>query len=282
MPTLDTERLSFFYRTHGDPMGVPMLLLHGSHASSRWWELFFEVLPDDIYAVAPDLRGCGLSDKAESGYAIREQAEDVWAFVKALGWRDFDLIAHSSASAIAVDFLLAHPGVAANLVLISPVPIEGIHTPVEALSLLHQMREDRDLHAAALAAMMPSFDPNASEKNRLFFEKILDDAQSIAPAAFTETAVALGQWNRFAEAQALTLPTLLIWGDQDEIVVRDAVTRTLIAIPGANNLEVLGGVGHAPMIEDPLRLAERIIEFVSEETNNYAEIRGQALDQSDQ
>ena len=201
--------------------------------------------------------------------------------MEALGWSDFDLVAHSSAAAIAVDLLLAHPGIAADLILISPVPIEGIHTPVEALTLLNQMRADRDLHAAALATMMPSFDPNGSEKNRLFFDQILDDAQSMAPAAFTETAVALGQWNRFSEAQALTLPTLLIWGDSDEIVVRDAVTRTLIAIPGANNLEVLRGVGHAPMIEAPLPLAERIVDFVSEETDDYADIRGQALDQSD-
>ena len=74
MPTLDTERLRFYYRTHGDPMGVPMLLLHGSHAGSRWWQPLFEVLPDDIYAVAPDLRGCGESGKTETGYAIQEQA----------------------------------------------------------------------------------------------------------------------------------------------------------------------------------------------------------------
>ena len=63
--------------------------------------------------------------------------------------------------------------------------------------------------------------------------------------------------------------------------MRDAVTRTLIAIPGANNLEVLAGVGHAPMIEAPLTLAERIVDFVSEETDDYANIRGQALDQRD-
>ena len=60
--------------------------------------------------------------------------------MEALGWSDFDLVAHSSAAAIAVDLLLAHPGIAADLILISPVPIEGIHTPVEALTLLDQMR----------------------------------------------------------------------------------------------------------------------------------------------
>jgi pimeloyl-ACP methyl ester carboxylesterase len=122
---------------------------------------------------------------------------------------------------------------------------------------------------------------SASSENQQFFDRILDDAQGMAPAAFTETAVALSRWNRFADVQRLTLPTLLIWGDQDVIVGRDAVTRTLIAIPGANNLEVLTGVGHAPMIEAPLRLAERIINFIAEETSDYEEIRSQAFNEDD-
>lgn len=281
MPQLDTERLNFHYRTHGHRDGLPMLLLHGSHASSRWWTPFFDLLPDEILAFAPDLRGCGESDKPDSGYGIDEQAEDVWSFVQALGWRNFDLVAHSSAAAIAMELLLAHPTVAANLILVSPVPAEGIHTPMETLAVLNQMKEDRDLHSDALASLMPSFDLETSVENRRFFDKLLADARSMAPAAFTETAVALGRWNRFSDVQRLTLPTLLVWGELDQIVVRDAVTRTFIAIPGANNLDVLSGVGHAPMIEDPLQLAERIVDFISEDVSGYEEIRGRALDQDD-
>jgi len=278
VPELTTDRLHFHYRTNGDPTGLPMLLLHGSHASSRWWLRFFEVLPDEVYAVAPDLRGCGQSEKRGTDYSIEAQAEDVWSLVEALGWQDFDLVAHSSAAAITIEMLLNHPATAANLILLSPAPAEGLHTPVEALALLSDMQNDRELHGTALASLMPSFEIERSSENRQFFDQILDDAQGMAPAAFTETAVALSHWNRFADVQRLTLPCLLIWGDQDTIIGRDAVTRTLIAIPGANNLEVLTGVGHAPMIEAPLRLAERIINFIAEETSDYDEIRSRALD----
>ncbi len=278
MSELNTDRMHFHYRTHGNRAGLPMLLLHGSHASSRWWQRFFEVLPDDIYAVAPDLRGCGESEKAGSDLSIEGQAEDVWSLVEALEWRDFDLVAHSSSAAIAIELLLAHPAVVANLILISPAPAEGLHTPVEALTLLSDMKDDRALHSQALASLMASFDIETSAVNRRFFDQLLDDAQGMAPAAFTETAVALGRWNRFADVQQLTLPVLLIWGDLDMIVGRDAVTRTFIAIPGANNLEILAGVGHSPMIEAPLRLAERIINFITDDTSDYDEIRGQAFD----
>lgn len=268
MPFLSTSRLTFHYRQHGDEGGLPMLLLHGSFGSGRWWERFLDVLPKEILAVAPDLRGCGRSEHSDHGYAIQEQAEDIAALVEALGWRDFDLVAHSSSAAIAVEYALAHQEKLASLILINPAPLEGVTTPPEGLRLLQEMRSDRALLARGIAAMMVSFDSQdrpSSPADRELFAVLVEDAAAMAPAAFTATAVALAGWNRFADAQRLTLPSLVVWGDRDEIVQRDAVTRTLIAIPGANNLEILRGVGHSPMIEAPLRLAERIIEFLSQE-----------------
>ncbi|NJN83406.1 MAG: alpha/beta hydrolase [Caldilineaceae bacterium] len=130
---------------------------------------------------------------------------------------------------------------------------------------------------------MPTYptDPETHPANASFFAQLVEDASQMAPAAFTEVALALDRWNRFAEASALTLPTLIVWGDQDQIVSREATTRTLIAIPGAANLEVLRGVGHSPLIEDPLRLAERIIDFVSEDFAGFDAIRSMVEDDED-
>jgi len=272
MPFLATPALTFYYRTQGQTDGLPLLLLHGSYASSRWWEPFLAVLPDEIWAVAPDLRGCGRSDKPLVGYNIEEQAADLWAFVQALGWQGFDLIAHSSGGAIALEFALNHPATLNTLTLVDSVPVEGVFTPLDGLLVLEQMKTDRPLLRQALATLMPTF-PLDSPENSAFFEQLGADAQQMAPPAFTAIAESLGRWNRFAEAKQLTLPTLIIWGDQDQIVGRDATTRTLIAIPGANNLEVLPGVGHSPPIEAPLLLAERIIDFITADFTNFADIR---------
>ncbi len=108
------------------------------------------------------------------------------------------------------------------------------------------------------------------------FEALVDDAQGMAPAAFVDVARSLSQWNRFADARQLTLPTLLVWGDQDVIVDRAAATRTLIAIPGANNLEVMHGVGHSPMLEAPQRLAEIYVNFITQDFAGFDAIRDSA------
>ena len=281
MPAIDTPRMTFHYRIHGDAAGLPMLLLHGSFASSRWWQPFMELLPDDILAIAPDLRGCGQSDRTgdDSAYAITEQAADLHAFVEAMQLSGFDLVAHSSAAAIAVEYALTHPDGPSSLALVDPAPVEGIFTPVDGIMALEQMKRDRALLEQGLIAMAPTYPRKRTPGNEAaadFFAQLVEDAANQAPAAFTATASALNQWNRFADAQSLTLPAVIIWGDQDVIVNRDAVTRTLIAIPGANNLEVLRGVGHSPLIEAPLRLAELIIDFVTEDYAAYNQIRGQA------
>jgi branched-chain amino acid transport system permease protein len=276
MALITTPRLTIHHRSHGEPGGLPLLLLHGSFATSRWWEPLFAVLPAEIYAIAPDLRGCGQSEKPATGYTIPEQAEDVWSLVQSLGWRRFDLVGHAVGGAIALEFAFYHADLLNSLILLDPPPMEGVFTPLDGVLLLEQMRYERTLLRQALALLMPTFEPLESAGHAAFFKQLVDDASQMAPAAFTAVAEGLNQWNRVSEASRLSLPTLLIWGDRDLIVSRDAMTHTLLAIPGAGNLEVLHGVGHSPMIEAPLTLAEKIVDFICEDFGEYDQVRASA------
>lgn len=242
------------------------------------------VLPDEIQAIAPDLRGTGGTDRAATGYDIASQAADLAAFVDALRWEQFELVAHSSGGAIAIEYVLQHPEMARTLILIDSVPLEGVFTPLETYVLLDQMRTDRALLAQALHTLMPTLDIATDAQAAAFFNQLVEDAQQMDRAAFTAFADALNQWNRFADGRSLRLPTMLVWGDQDVIVDRDATTRTLIAIPGANNLEVLRSVGHSPMIEAPDILVEHITDFITEDFVGYEDVRRiatEAIDESE-
>lgn len=279
--TIITQRLNIHYRQQGPADGIPMLFLHGSYATSRWWQPLFNQLPEQILAVAPDLRGGGGTEQTTHGYSIPEQAEDIAALIQHLNWIDFDIVAHSSGGAIAMEYILTHPEMVRTLTLIDSVPIEGVHTPIETYVLLDQMRTDQELLAQALQTLMPTLDLSGADQSALtFFAQLVSDAQAMAPAAFTALADALNRWNRFGDGQQLRLPTLLLWGDQDIIIDRDSITRTLLAIPGANNLEVLRSVGHSPMIEAPQILAERLIDFITEDFGDFEAIRQIATDEA--
>jgi pimeloyl-ACP methyl ester carboxylesterase len=277
--TLVTPRMTFFCRIWGEADGIPVMLLHGSYGTSRWWEQFATSLPEQIHSLAPDLRGCGGSSKTGDGYSIEEQAADVESLVRTLGWDDFHLVAHSSSGAIAIDYALQNPSRLNTLALVSTVPVEGVFTPIDGYMLLEQMRHDRALLAEAMALLMPRVAAAAQREEpaaQALFESLIDDAQQMAPAAFVDIARSLSHWNRFADARQLTLPTLLVWGDQDVIVDREATTRTLIAIPGANNLEVMHGVGHSPLLEAPQRLAEIYVNFITQDFASFDAIRDSA------
>lgn len=126
---------------HRQTRRLRILSVHGSFASSRWWQPLFDLLPEEVlYGLALDLRGCGASDKPDAGYTIEEQAADLAAFVDALGCAIFDLVAHSSGGAIAIEYVLGHRGMARTLTLVDSALIEGVFTPLEGLHLLEQMR----------------------------------------------------------------------------------------------------------------------------------------------
>lgn len=274
---VETPRLRFFCRSSGEEDGIPLLLLHGNFGTSRWWTPLFDALPDEIYAVAPDLRGCGGSDKPDVGYSIEEQASDLAALIEALRWEGFHLMAHSTSGAIAVEYLLTYPHDVETLTLVDPAPVEGVFTPLDGYLLLEQMKEDRSLLREALRMLMPAAPIDGAHPEMMrFFEQLVEDASQMAPAAFTEITRSLAQWNRFADARLLTLPTLLIWGERDALVDRSTITRTLIAIPGANNLEVLRNVGHSPMIEAPVALANRWLDFLLTDSEAYEDVRRSA------
>lgn len=274
---VETPRLRFFCRSSGEEDGIPLLLLHGNFGTSRWWTPLFDALPDEIYAVAPDLRGCGGSDKPDVGYSIEEQASDLAALIEALRWEGFHLMAHSTSGAIAVEYLLTYPHDVETLTLVDPAPVEGVFTPLDGYLLLEQMKEDRSLLREALRMLMPAAPIDGAHPEMVrFFEQLVEDASQMAPAAFTEITRSLAQWNRFADARLLTLPTLLIWGERDALVDRSTITRTLIAIPGANNLEVLRNVGHSPMIEAPVALANRWLDFLLTDSEAYEDVRRSA------
>ncbi len=277
---LTTPRLTHGLRAGGDEDGLPMLLVHGGFASSRWWEPFMQVLPPELRVVACDLRGCGASDRMQSGYSIHEHAEDMAKIVDQLGWDEFDLVGHAAGGAIAIELTLSQAVHVRTLSLIDSAPIEGVYTPVDALVVFEQMRTQPELLRDALRLLMPTYTA-ARDGSDPFFAQLVEDAANMAPIAFTEFAVALNQWNRFADARQLSLPTLLVWGDLDIVVERDATTRTLVAIPGASRLEIMRGVGHSPMIEAPVALAELIIDFITEDNDNFDDLRNAALNHPD-
>ena len=73
------------YVERGDPDGVAVVLLHAWLDSLRCFDQLMAALPERIRAVAFDQRGHGDAAKPADGYGLRDFADDIGAFMDAVG-----------------------------------------------------------------------------------------------------------------------------------------------------------------------------------------------------
>jgi len=64
----------------------------------------------------------------------------------------------------------------------------------------------------------------------------------------------------------ISVPTLIIWGDQDAFATRAEQDQLTLGLPNAR-LSIHVGIGHAPNWEDLARVAGEIARFVDERGN---------------
>ena len=88
----EVNGIRIYYRRAGE--GPPVVLLHGFPETSYAWRKVMPALAKHFTVVAPDLRGCGASDRPESGYDKRTVASDVHELVHHLGFEPVNLVAH--------------------------------------------------------------------------------------------------------------------------------------------------------------------------------------------
>lgn len=274
MPFLSTPRGRFFYRQA--PGDDPILVfLHGNLGTSSWWRPVLDLLPAGWRGLAFDAIGYGYTDRSDrlDRFAISAQALDLAACLTALRLERVQLVAHSTSTAVAIDYALAHPSQVVALILVGPVPVSGALTPPEAYPLLERLTQERDLLARAIHASAPSLDPASPQ-----FMQLVDESAGASPLALVAIARGLDAWQPVDRLRHLTLPVLLIRGEADVMLGEEEAEQTLLAIPGANNLEVFHGVGHSPMLENPQGFVHSLVSFVAEDWEHYGQLRGQAAD----
>lgn len=257
MPFVSVRGLRLYYQERGAG-DEPILFVHGNLASGRWWEPVISRLPAERYRmVAPDLRGCGRSDKPEMGYTVPELAEDMGAFVDAIGLRSFHLVGHSMGGAIALLYALEHQVVVRSLTLIAPVPPDGLALAEEMYPLLEEMRRDR----ARLREGFLEFLPGLATDELL--EALVDDAFNCHRACYGELPRSFATLQFAERLTTLQLPTLIVWGEQDRLIPRPAMERLHEAIQGSR-LEILPDIGHGPQVEAASQLSWLLDQFFTE------------------
>src|SRR5512138_2320322 len=104
MATIEINNARIYYQAYGDDPSTsptaslrtdraPIVLIHGSTIDSHTdWDSIAPELARHYRVFAPDCRGHGRSNNPHMTYSFKELAEDVAAFVRAMGYERAHII----------------------------------------------------------------------------------------------------------------------------------------------------------------------------------------------
>jgi pimeloyl-ACP methyl ester carboxylesterase len=262
MPSAKLELgLTLSYYEQGDVNGLPVVLLPGPTDAWRSYQPVLDRLPREIRAIAVSQRGHGGSDKPESGYRVEDFAGDVVALLDALGIERAVLAGHSGSCLVVRRAALDHPDRVAGLVLeASPTALGNDAKLIQFV---------RSVVANLVDPIDPDFaravvtDTSSENLPPELVEALVDDVLAVPAGVWKETFARLLEYDDVAELSTIEAPTLLVWGDADDLVSRALQEQLASTIPNAA-LAVYAGIGHTPRWEQPARFAEDLTRFVRE------------------
>lgn len=231
-----------------------IVMLHPWLESADAFSTMLPHLGSGLRVLAPDLRGCGDSDKPTGGYELPNLAADVVAFIGAAQVKSAILVGASSGGYVAQAVAASHPGLVSGLVLAgAPRSLQG-RTPAFATQL-EQLSDPIDHDWAQ--SFVESFTPAGGVPEE-FVDSRLRDALAVPAGIWRESLEALIRSDP-PESGMIQAPTLVVSGNRDELLDRDA--EALVRdIPGAALVEY-AGAGHLIHWEQPERLARDVLAF---------------------
>lgn len=243
--------------------GIPLLLVHGYPLNRRMWAPQVEGLSDIARVLAPDLRGHGDSQAVPGPYSMELFADDLAALLDALDIQQkIVLCGLSMGGYITFAFYRKYAVRLAGIIL----------TATRAAADSPEARAARD-QAAELArrqgvgaivnSMLPKImAPTTYQQS----PDLVGQAQEIMMATSLEGVLGdLEALKNRPDSTALLkeihLPTLILPGDQDQIVPLEEAQSMQAAIPGAR-LQIIPRAGHLTNLENPIAFNAHVRQFI--------------------
>ncbi|MEW9528376.1 alpha/beta fold hydrolase [Microbispora sp. NPDC049125] len=256
--TLSLDDGDIHVRQDGPRDAPALLLIHGSASSTRSWDALVPMLTGSHRVIRIDLPGHGRSaEPAGGGYALPDQGRRVGEALDRLGVKHAVVVGHSSGGAVSTALAEERPDLVTALALINTGP-----------SLDALIAPDSD-------AIDPSQWPPADEQIRRIAstgfsragyripQELVDDMRGMS---FHAIAAAMRAVRDYLEQRTLPdrlvdlgKPLLVIFGEDDRRW-RSSSAAGYRVVPDAK-VELMPGIGHSPILEDPPRTAVSLLAF---------------------
>ena len=248
----------------GNPHGDPVVLLHGFASNKENWLLLLPFLAKRYRLYVPDLPAWGESHFChEKMYGLDQQADRVADWARQVLPRKAHFVGSSMGGGVAGLVAARHTDITRSLTLMNAAGVRGQDsTPFERGLMVGRNTLVPNTYAEVVRLFSTVLERNRTPLSLVLASAMGQDMVSrrhVNRHLFHHMIAHSLHCDRVG-VSGVTVPTLILWGEEDQVLHHTCVETFKQLIPHAQ-VRKLRGVGHLPMVDVPTVTAKNLNRF---------------------
>jgi 3-oxoadipate enol-lactonase len=243
--------------------GELLVLMHGIGGNRTNWTEQVETLSKHFHVVAWDARGYGDSDDYEGELDFNDFARDLNQVLDHFGAEKAHLAGLSMGGRISQSFYGMYPERVKSLSLIATFTGFNNFTDAEKqkfidLRLKPLVEEGKDVMDIAPVVARTLVGPNATEAQ---YQQLVESMKCLHKESYIKTVRATTMFDQTAILEKITVPTLLVYGENDSLTSPDIGKKMAARIKGCE-FNIIPKSGHLINLEQSQLFTEVLEKFL--------------------
>ncbi|XUW91466.1 alpha/beta hydrolase [Burkholderia sp. M6-3] len=243
-----------------DGDGQAVVCIHGLGGSSNNWTPVLSAF-EGMKVVRPELPGSARSALPSEQLSIDLYVETLAGVLGELGVSKAHVVAHSMGTIVAQHLAIKHPELVKSLALFGPLlaPSEQGRPGIQARAALSREKGIAGVQEIADAIVKGATSAETKAQRPVTIALVRESVMRQSPEGYAQSCEALAG-AQAAEVEKISVPTLLVTGDEDGVGQPAAVKAIGERIAGSK-VTVLSGCGHWTTFEKPAECADELKAF---------------------
>ena len=260
--------ITYVYRELGEKIGIPIVFFtHLSANLDNWDPRIIDGIAKQHWVITFDNTGVGLSSGQVPG-TIKEMAEDAIDFIKALGFKQIDILSFSMGGMIAQELLELEPTLIRKVILTGTGPrggkgIENV-TKISNQDLVRAIFTLKDVKTYLFFTRTL----NGKRKAKEFLVRIKERKQNrdkmISLKGYYTQLKAINRWGKStpADLSKIKQPILVVNGEADRMVPTENSYELVQRLPNSK-LVIYKDAGHGAIFQYHEEFTKEVLAFLN-------------------
>ncbi|MFZ2646693.1 MAG: alpha/beta hydrolase [Trichococcus flocculiformis] len=260
--------ITYVYRELGEKIGIPIVFFtHLSANLDNWDPRIIDGIAKQHWVITFDNTGVGLSSGQVPG-TIKEMAEDAIDFIKALGFKQIDILSFSMGGMIAQELLELEPTLIRKVILTGTGPRGG--KGIENVTKISNQDSVRAIFTLKDVKTYLFFTrtSNGKKKAKEFLARIKERKHNrdkmISLKGYLTQLKAINRWGKStpADLSKIKQPILVVNGEADRMVPTENSYDLVQRLPNSK-LVIYKDAGHGAIFQYHEEFTKEVLAFLN-------------------